>query len=128
MTYRKLSEEQRAYLESLPAVERVSPSGRIHYAREFQILCMRRYRNGDRPSDIFREAGMGSEVIGYKRIERCISRWRDLPDEPVRQPRDLFDHGCDVVPGNIKTIIRVNRRIHDLERRIEELEKENGSR
>lgn len=27
---------------------------------------------------MFRKAGLGPEVIGYKRIERCVARWRDL--------------------------------------------------
>lgn len=31
---------------------------------------------GARPVDVFRSAGVGPEVIGRKRIERCVSRWR----------------------------------------------------
>ena len=27
---------------------------------------------------MFREAGLGPELIGYKRIEQCVARWRGL--------------------------------------------------
>ena len=63
------------YLESLPAVDRVR-SGRIVYNDAFKRDCIRRYRNGESPAEIFRSAGLDSALIGYKRIERCIARWR----------------------------------------------------
>ena len=31
---------------------------------------------GRRPSEVFRAAGVGPEVIGSKRVERCCARWR----------------------------------------------------
>lgn len=70
------------YLESLPAVERVR-SGRIVYSDDFKRECIRRYNAGESPVEIFREAGLDSSLIGYKRIERCIARWRDrfAPDD-----------------------------------------------
>lgn len=63
------------YLESLPAVDRVR-SGRIIYNDAFKRDCIRRYRNGESPAEIFRSAGLDSALIGYKRIERSIARWR----------------------------------------------------
>ncbi|OXN00282.1 hypothetical protein Tam10B_1505 [Bifidobacterium vansinderenii] len=75
-----------SYLQSLPAVKRVSVTGgrlRITYEEGFRRMVARRYRAGDSPARIFREAGLDSALIGYKRIERCIARWRDLPDEDV---------------------------------------------
>ena len=75
MAFNEFSPEEIAYLTSLPAVSGVS-SGRIRYTEEFRVECMRRYENGDSPVRIFRDAGLSPALIGYKRIERCISRWR----------------------------------------------------
>ena len=63
------------YLESLPAVGRVR-SGRIVYNDAFKRDRIRRYRNGESPAEIFRSAGLDSALIGYKRIERSIARWK----------------------------------------------------
>lgn len=63
------------YLESLPAVDRVR-SGRIVYNDAFKRDCIRRYRNGESPAEIFHSAGLDSALIGYKRIERSIARWK----------------------------------------------------
>ena len=83
------------YLESLPAVDRVR-NGRIIYNDAFKRECIRRYQAGESPAEIFRSAGLDSSLIGYKRIERCIARWRRLyPDEtgtgdgPGRRPAEL---------------------------------------
>ena len=35
-----------------------------------------RAENGESPTVLFREAGLGPELIGEKRIERCMHRWR----------------------------------------------------
>ena len=51
--------------------------GRIVYAEDFKNHCVRRYLSGDSPAQIFRMAGLDSSLIGYKRIERCIARWKD---------------------------------------------------
>ena len=31
---------------------------------------------GGSPAAIFREAGLDPKIIGYKRVERCIARWK----------------------------------------------------
>lgn len=72
----EFTNEEIAYLRSLPAVSRVT-NGRIRYTEDFRRECMRRYAAGESPAKIFHEAGLDSSLIGYKRIERCISRWRD---------------------------------------------------
>lgn len=80
------------YLESLPAVERVSHN-RIRYTEAFKRDCMRRYAMGESPSRIFRNAGLDSKLIGYKRIERAISRWhRNMVKESERS-RAEHDRG-----------------------------------
>ena len=73
---------ERAYLESLPAVSRVTAT-RIHYTDAFRDECLRRYRNGEHPVDLFRQAGLDPKLIGYKRIERCFARWRANTRRPT---------------------------------------------
>lgn len=71
----RFSSREIQYLESLPAVERVGHD-RIIYRDGFKRDCVRRYAAGESPTKIFRNAGLDSSLIGYKRIERCISRWK----------------------------------------------------
>lgn len=63
------------YLRSLPAVARVTPE-RIFYTESFKRDCVTQWMAGESPVRIFARAGLDSELIGYKRIERCMSRWR----------------------------------------------------
>ena len=67
--------EEIRYLKSLPAVAEVTAK-RITYTDEFKRYCIRRYNEGGSPVRLFREAGLDPALIGYKRIERCIARWR----------------------------------------------------
>lgn len=69
------SAREMRYLQSLPAVDHVTPN-RITYTEDFKRDCVRRYLAGESPSVIFRNAGLDSSLIGYKRIERSIARWR----------------------------------------------------
>lgn len=69
------SARERQYLESLPAVEHVI-GDRITYTERFKRYCVARYNRGDSPQRIFRDAGLDSQLIGYKRIERCVARWK----------------------------------------------------
>lgn len=72
---REFTDDELDYLRGLPAVERVTPL-RIVYTDDFKRACLSRYLMGDSPVRMFREAGLSPELVGYKRIERCFSRWR----------------------------------------------------
>ena len=89
MTVIKFSLEERSYLLSLDAVEDVSENT-IRYSDSFKAECMRRYRAGTRPARIFRDAGLLPEILGYKRIERSVARWRQAEEKgyvwPDRSP------------------------------------------
>lgn len=74
MARRPFTEEERAYLLSLPAVASIE-GDTIKYARSFRNECMRRYYAGESPTEIFRSAGLDPQVLGRKRIEGAISRW-----------------------------------------------------
>lgn len=85
----KFTTKERAYLASLPAVKSVSMS-HIRYSDQFRVEVMCRYNAGESPADIFREAGLDPKLIGYKRIERCIARWKKQQEREERngkQPR-----------------------------------------
>lgn len=90
---RAFTPEEQAYLASLSAVQSVSEST-ITYAPEFRATCMDRYYAGESPTEIFRSEGLDPALIGGKRIERCVSRWRhsipprDTPTPPAK--RDLL--------------------------------------
>ena len=67
--------EELQMLRDLPAVANVSKD-RITYSNAFKQVCVIRYLAGESPTKIFREAGLPLELIGYKRIERSVARWK----------------------------------------------------
>ena len=71
----KFTAKEQLYLKSLPVVKSVTAT-RIRYTEQFRVETMLRYDDGESPVAIFRDAGLDSQLIGYKRIERCIARWR----------------------------------------------------
>ena len=52
---------------------------RITYSREFQVRCMAQYLRGNGPTSIFASAGLNPKIVGSKRIERAIARWKADP-------------------------------------------------
>ena len=51
---------------------------RITYSREFQVRCMAQYLRGNGPTSIFASAGLNPKIVGSKRIERAIARWKAI--------------------------------------------------
>lgn len=93
----KFTAKERAYLASLPAVKSVSPS-HIRYTDRFKVEVMCRYNAGESPSAIFREAGLDPKLIGYKRVERCIARWKQQEERNKRRNEHTNHHymqDCD---------------------------------
>ena len=74
------SPEEIKYLKSLSAVAEATAK-RITYTDDFKRYCVVHYNEGASPVRMFREAGLDPALIGYKRIERCIARWKENPDE-----------------------------------------------
>lgn len=66
-----------AALKRNPYVEDVNAT-RIMYTYKFKCMFMERYLAGERPVDIFRQAGFDVSVLGEKRIERATARWKAL--------------------------------------------------
>ena len=92
----KFTAKERAYLASLPAVKSVSPS-HIRYTNRFKVEVMCRYNAGESPSAIFREAGLDPKLIGYKRVERCIARWKQQEERNKRRNEhtNRYMQDCD---------------------------------
>jgi hypothetical protein len=80
------SDAEMALLSGLDAVAWVTRT-RITYKDSFKREAIERYRRGESPVRIFREAGLDPRLIGNKRIERCIARWkREPPDAGTTRP------------------------------------------
>ncbi len=75
-------------LRDLPAVANVSKD-RITYSNAFKQVCVIRYLAGESPTKIFREAGLPPELIGYKRIERSVARWKAAVLKSVSDSSDM---------------------------------------
>lgn len=75
-------------LRDLPAVANVSKD-RITYSNAFKQVCVIRHLAGESPTKIFREAGLPPELIGYKRIERSVARWKAAVLKSVSGSSDM---------------------------------------
>lgn len=75
-------------LRKLPSVANVTHD-RITYSDTFRHACVIRYLAGESPTKIFREAGLPPELIGYKRIERCVARWKESAMKTVKASEDM---------------------------------------
>ena len=74
----------------LPAVSNVTRD-RITYSDTFRQVCTIRYLAGESPTKIFREAGLPPELVGYKRIERSVARWKDAAIKSVSGSDTMTD-------------------------------------
>lgn len=99
------------YVSGLPAVKSVT-NGRIRYTDEFKRRVAAGYRRGESPVAMFRKAGLGPEVIGYKRIEQCVARWRDLAPAARRHGVSSSDLAL------LGVVLAQEERINALERRL----------
>ena len=78
-----LNRETLSEVRSLKAVKNVTDSGRIFYSESFRKTALKKYKDGVKPVQIFCEAGFPLDVLGIKRIEKCMARWRNC-DTPTR--------------------------------------------
>lgn len=79
---------------------------------------------GRKPVRIFREAGLDPRIIGNKRIERCIARWkREPPDAGTTRPHaPAADAGREGRPAPMSVVLAQTMRINALEERLRRLE------
>ena len=122
----KFTAKERAYLASLPAVESVSAS-HIRYADSFRIEVMCRYNAGESPAAIFREAGLDPKLIGYKRIERCIARWKKQEERDRRNSKRVDRDDLRVIRHHDLCAMMRNRRQRNRRMRFRSSPKRNSS-
>lgn len=139
MTHTRMpfSSERMEYLNALPAVASVSGS-RIRYADWFKRECVRLDKEGKSPATLFREAGLGPELIGSKRIERCMNRWRckaekdawNMNDDEMSSVSESLELLGEAMPGmdggrlRDMLIIQQAHYIEELERQVESLRRQ----
>ena len=106
------SDAEMALLSGLDAVAWVTRT-RITYTDSFK-----------REARIFREAGLDPRIIGNKRIERCIARWkREPPDAGTTRPHaPAADAGREGRPAPMSVVLAQTMRINALEERLRRLE------
>lgn len=112
------SPEEIKYLKSLSAVAEATAK-RITYTDDFKRYRVVHYNEGASPVRMFREAGLDPALIGYKRIERCLARWRESQDEILNSGNakagadsELFRSGAAGAP-NIPESARAARAWRD---------------
>lgn len=84
------SSEEIQLLRGLAAVSNVTQD-RITYSDTFKQVCTIRYLAGESPTKIFREAGLPPDLIGYKRIERSVARWKAAAIRSVNGNGNMSD-------------------------------------
>lgn len=82
------SSEEMQLLRGLPAVANVTRD-RITYSDIFRQVCTIRYLAGESPTKIFREAGLPPDLVGYKRIERSVARWKESALKSVNGSEEM---------------------------------------
>ncbi len=123
---RRFTQAEVYYLNTLPAVERASMD-RITYSRDFQVRCMAQYLRGNGPTSIFASAGLNPKIVGSKRIERAIARWKADPqimleaqsfaNEAAADQRDLL------VISQSMTIAWLEKKVMDLQKQIQSVKR-----
>ena len=106
------SDAEMALLSGLDAVAWVTRT-RITYTDSFKREAVTRYRRGESPVRIFREAGLDPRIIGNKRIERCIARWkREPPDAGTTRPHaPASDAGREGRPAPMSVVLAQTMRV-----------------
>lgn len=125
MTTKRFTLTELTYLQQLGAVECVSES-RIQYSQAFRDECMRRYMAGESASMVFRQAGMPPELIGRKRIERCVARWKPewLQGHDDTSEEELDEIRSHLYPDETWRLTRLETLLGERDQRIKELEAE----
>ncbi len=71
-----LSKTEMEIVKNNPNVKHVTEK-KIFYKDDFKRHFIEEYTSGKGPTQIFREAGFDTRILGEKRIERAAARWRE---------------------------------------------------
>jgi hypothetical protein len=81
MAQKIFSPEEITELQANPYVKKVSEKA-ITYTSEFRELFISEYQNGKPPSQIFRNAGFNTSVLGRERIYSLRKRTKKMSERP----------------------------------------------
>lgn len=110
---------ERKYLLSLPAVCAIGDNDRIFYSDGFRREALERYEAGDSPARIFRDAGLDPKLIGHKRVERAMARWRKGAAASHVSPPVTAERKSTTVPYSV--FLAQTERLNELEEKVREL-------
>lgn len=123
------NEHQRNLLERNINVQSVSDRS-IQYKPEFKIQAVQDYKNGKRPSQIFRNAGFDLEMIGSEKAKGSLSRWRKSLEKygedgffTERHGKGSTDRPSSKEVSSEEKLRKVEARIQYLEAEVELLKK-----
>lgn len=71
------NEHQRRQIEANPNVASVSDRS-IQYTADFKLKAVQENLAGKGPAQIFREAGFDLDIIGLKKAQSALSRWKSI--------------------------------------------------
>lgn len=75
MSNKLFTKEEIQELSKNKYVKHVSEKG-ITYTQEFKEEFIKKYNNGELPTEIFRGLGFDTQIIGQKRISSCAYRFQ----------------------------------------------------
>ncbi len=130
----KLSSDEIRLLSENPNVLEVN-ANRIIYTNEFKKRFMEEYLSGHKgPTQIFRDAGFDTAILGSKRIERAAARWREsyaagslgaYKDGEIRHRELMEDPDLTDKQKKKLTLQQANRKLSRKQKQIEMLRQEN---
>ena len=131
----RLSEEEVKILRQNPYVSDVEET-RIIYTNEFKFLFMKEYLEGKKPTQIFKDSGFDTKMLGSKRIERAAYRWRksyetgglgSYKDGTIRKNKKGEKQKRELIEKYLEMLSQQQKKIEALEAEVEKLRKQLSS-
>ena len=128
---RRFTQAEVYYLNPQPAGERAARDP-LPKARQGHVRGRGQYLRGNGPTSIFASAGLNPKIVGSKRIERAIARWKADPqimleaqsfaNEAAADQRDLL------VISQSMTIAWLEKKVMDLQKQIQSVKQHEAER
>jgi transposase len=116
----ELSDYQRRKLLENPNVEEITEK-HIHYSSSFKIKAVESYLKGEKPSDIFKDAGIDPSMFDEGYCLYAIKRWKKKYEEQGRDSLKVSNTGTkatgrpksqnldDLTYEELQTIVEIQR-------------------
>jgi hypothetical protein len=117
------NEHQRRQIEANPHVASVSDRS-IQYTADFKVKAVQENLIGKGPAQIFREAGFDLEIIGLKKAQNAIFRWKKIYHTLGEQGLSKERRGKDSTGRPRTEKLSADKKLEKAEARIQLLEAE----